>query len=85
MKYIVSLFFIAFASGIVGCQKTDSMPNAPLTASFQLINEQGQEAAVFPQGQNVVFRFQLTNISDQDISVKTQSSTLGTFWKCLAR
>ena len=70
MKYLFSLFFVAFASGIVGCQKTDSTPNGPLTASFQLLNEQGQEAAVFPQGRNVVFRFQLTNTSDQDISVQ---------------
>ena len=69
MKHRFPILFVAFAGGMVGCQKTDTTPTAPLTASFQLLNERGQEASVFPQGQNVVFRFQLANTSDQDIAV----------------
>ncbi|MFD1875538.1 hypothetical protein [Hymenobacter bucti] len=70
MKYLFAFFFVAFASGLAGCQQTDSAPKGPLTASFQLLNEQGQDATVFPQGQNVIFRFEIVNTSDQDVFVK---------------
>jgi hypothetical protein len=59
---------LALAGSITGCDKTDA-PAMPLVCSFQLLNEQGQEAVVFPQGQNFIFRFQVTNMSDQDIYV----------------
>jgi hypothetical protein len=59
---------LAMASSIVSCDKADA-PAIPLVCSFQLLNEQGQDAVVFPQGQNFIFRFQVTNTSDQDIYV----------------
>lgn len=65
MKFLSYLLAAAFVSGTVSCHKTDTAPEAPFTASFQLLNEQGQEAARFPQGQNIVFRFQVINHSDQ--------------------
>lgn len=70
MKYLFYLLSVLLVSSTVSCQKTDTAPGGPLTASFQLLNEQGQEAAVFPQGQNLIFRFQLANTSDQDIYVE---------------
>lgn len=60
--------FLAVWGSITGCDKAD-VPAMPLVCSFQLLNEQGQEAVVFPQGQNFIFRFQVTNTSDQDIYV----------------
>jgi hypothetical protein len=59
---------LALAGSITGCDKTDT-PAGPLTCSFQLLNEQGQEAVVFPQGQNFILRFQVANTSDQDVYV----------------
>ena len=32
-----------------------------------MLNEQGQEATVFPRGQNIIFRFQITNPTDRNI------------------
>jgi hypothetical protein len=52
-----------------GCDKNSALAG-PLTCSFQLLNEQGQEATVFSQGQNLIFRFQVTNTCDQNIYIK---------------
>lgn len=70
MKYLLYLLSVALVSSAVSCQQTDPAPKGPLTASFQLLDEQGQEATVFPQGQNFIFRFQVANTSDQDIYVE---------------
>ncbi|TGD79505.1 hypothetical protein [Hymenobacter wooponensis] len=59
---------LALLGSNTGCEKSDA-PSSPLTCSFQLLNEQGQEATVFSQGQNIVFRFQITNSTDQDIAL----------------
>ena len=61
MKHVL-LKVLAFAAlgGAFGCDKAEA-PTTPLTCSFQLLNEQGQEAAVFPQGQNIRFRLLITN------------------------
>lgn len=56
----------AVMAGAFGCNKAQA-PATPLTASFQLLNEQGQEATVFAQGQNIIFQFQITNPSAQNI------------------
>jgi hypothetical protein len=69
MKSLFYLLSAVLVSSTVSCQKTATAPDGPLTASFQLLNEQGQEATLFPQGQNVIFRFQVANTSDQDIYV----------------
>ncbi len=65
MNYLSGFLAAALVSSTVSCQKTANAPVAPFTASFQLLNERGQEAARFPQGQNIVFRFQVINHSDQ--------------------
>lgn len=67
MKHLL-LNGVAFAvmAGAFGCNKAQA-PATPLTASFQLLNEQGQEATVFAQGQNLIFQFQITNPSAQNI------------------
>ena len=70
MRYRLYVLFAALASSTGSCQKANTAPTGPLTASFQLLNEQAGEATVFPQGQNVIFRFQITNTSDQDVFVK---------------
>jgi hypothetical protein len=67
MKYFVLLLFMALAGETSSCQKAAATPDGVLTTSFQLLNEQGQEATVFSHGQNLIFRFQLTNPSDQDV------------------
>jgi hypothetical protein len=60
--------FLALLGSVSGCDKAVA-PAEPLTCSFQMLNEQGQGATVFPLGQNFIFRFQVTNTSDQDIYV----------------
>ena len=67
MKFLSALLPAVLASATVSCHQPDTAPAAPFTASFQLLNEQGQEAASFPQGQNIVFRFQLINHSAQAV------------------
>jgi hypothetical protein len=70
MKYCFYFLSVALVSSTVSCQKTTTSPTGPLTATFQLLTEQGQEATVFSQGQNFVFCFRLANTSDQDIYVE---------------
>jgi hypothetical protein len=82
MKYLVSLFFIAFASGIVGCQKTDSTPNAPL---FSFSTNKDKKRQCFHKGKTSSSAFNSLTPQTRIFPFKTQSSTLGTFWKCLAR
>lgn len=67
MKYLSSLLAVALMSGSVSCQQAVPAPASPFTTSFQLLNERGQPAASFPQGQNIIFRFQLINHSDQAV------------------
>lgn len=68
MKYF---FFSLLAAGLLGslagCQKTPVAPTEPLVCTFQLLNEQGQEATTFAAGQNVVFRYELRNTTDQEM------------------
>jgi hypothetical protein len=59
---------LALLSATSGCEKSDA-PTRSLTTSFQLLNERGQEATVFSQGQNILFRFQITNHTDQDVTL----------------
>jgi len=65
------LFFPLLAAGLlgglVGCQKNPVAPTEPLVCTFQLLNEQGQEATTFAAGQNVVFRYELRNTTDQEM------------------
>jgi hypothetical protein len=66
MKY-TALLIAALGSGAARCHKQDTVPTPTVTDSLQLLNEQGQPATVFAQGQNIVFRFQVKNNSDQSI------------------
>lgn len=70
MKHFL-LKAVAFAAlgGAFGCDKAEA-PATPLTCSFQLLNEQGREAAVFPQGQNIIFRLLLVNPTNQAVVLK---------------
>jgi hypothetical protein len=79
MKYPFFMLAMALVSGTVSCQKTDPAPDGPLTVSFQLLNEQGREATVFPQGQNLLFSYQVANSSDQDIFLKNPVGDLTHF------
>ena len=67
MKYVSYLLVTTLVAGTVSCHKTDTAPDVPFTASFQLFNERGQEATIFPQGQNILLRFQVINHSDQAV------------------
>lgn len=62
-RVCIALFVLVASAG---CEKAD-IPATAITCSLDLLNEQGQPATVFAQGQNIVFRFQMTNPSDQDI------------------
>jgi len=63
---MIKCLALAVLGSALGCDKSDG-PATPLTCSFQLLNEQGQEATVFAQGQNIIFQFQITNPSAQNI------------------
>lgn len=70
MKHLL-LNGVAFAvvAGAFGCDKAEA-PATPLTASFQLLNEQGQEATAFPRGENLIFLFRITNPTDRTVMLK---------------
>lgn len=63
------LALLLLAGSLLSCKKTAEPPQAqaPLAYSFAVLNEQGQATAVFAPGQNIVFRFQVENQSDQDL------------------
>lgn len=65
-RLLLSALTVALLGNSSGCGKSDA-PTTPLTSSFSLLNEQGQEATMFAQGQNIIFRFQITNPTDEDI------------------
>jgi hypothetical protein len=69
MKHSFSSRFslLLLAGSLLGCNKVAEPPVAPLAYSFQVLNAQGQATSVFAAGQNIVFRFQVENRSDQDM------------------
>ena len=71
MKQLV-IFGISFLllGSATGCKTPVDAPIDPLTFSFQLLNEQKQEATVFPQGQNIIFYFEARNNTDQEIALQ---------------
>ena len=68
-RFLLSALAVALLGSSSGCDKSDAA-TSPLTTSFSLLNEQGQEATVFAQGQNIIFRFQITNPTDEDIILR---------------
>ena len=66
MKHVmIKCLALAVLGSALGCNKAEEAPASPLTYSFQLLNEQGQEATVFPKGQNILFRFLLINPTNE--------------------
>jgi len=63
---LVSYSILSVLAGSIGCEQLEA-PATPLTCSFALLNEQGQPTTVFAQGQNIVFQFQITNPTEQDV------------------
>jgi hypothetical protein len=58
---------VLLAGSVLSCKKEPEAPVTPFAYSFQLLNEQGQQTAVFGPEQNIVFRFLVENRSDQDM------------------
>jgi hypothetical protein len=61
---IFLMFWLFFLNS--SCKKEpppEFLYGVPLTFQFRLLNEAGQEATVFPQGQNITFDLQMTNYS----------------------
>lgn len=78
MKYLLyfGLIFCALLGSLVGCKKKQEAPQEPLTFSFQLLNEQGQETSVFAPGQNIIFHFEARNTTDQTMNFVTRVTNL---------
>ena len=68
-RLLLCALTVALLGSSSGCAKSDA-PTSPLTTSFSLLNEQGREATVFAQGQNIIFRFQITNPTDKNIILR---------------
>jgi hypothetical protein len=66
VKYAAFLV-TALSSGAFSCHKQNTVPIPPVRGSLQVLTEQGQPATVVTQGQNIIFRFQLSNNSDHEI------------------
>lgn len=66
-------FLYGFTAALLGSSSgcgDSAAPTTPLTTSFDLLNEQGQVTTVFAQGQNIIFRFQFTNPTDDYITLR---------------
>lgn len=59
--------FAALFSGLTSCQKEPAAPSAPVSATYRVLNEQGQETAVFAPGQAIVLRYEVQNNTDQEV------------------
>ena len=55
---------VGMAVTCLGCEKAETQP--VFEYRFQTLNQQGQAATVFAEGENVVFRLAVTNKSNED-------------------
>ena len=63
--FFTVLVTLTLLGGTSSCKKGVGSPAVPMTYSFQLLNERAEESMVFFPGQEIVFRFQIANSSDQ--------------------
>jgi hypothetical protein len=59
--------FITLLGSLTGCKKAQELPRQPVSATYLVLNEQGQETAVFAPGQAIVLRYEVRNDTDQEV------------------
>lgn len=72
--FVLISFLLAIISA--GCTSDDDSEN-PLTVNFQLQNADGDECYSFHEGENIIFRLEIKNNTDDDVRLPPIDEILG--------
>jgi hypothetical protein len=65
-SYLVFCLIAALFGSLASCKKEPEAPREPVSATYRVLNEKGQETAVFALGQAIVLSYEVRNDTDQE-------------------
>ena len=71
MKYPMKSSFVLLVGvmllSLMGCSNKESELTGALDVEFSLMNEKGEKTNEFSEGENIIFRLEIKNSSDDDV------------------
>ncbi|MGI4762958.1 MAG: hypothetical protein ACRYF0_19760 [Janthinobacterium lividum] len=77
--YALLLLATTLLSSLSSCQKEPVTPREPISCTYQVLNSKGEETSVFAQGQEIFFRYTVSNSTDEDVMLRNNVYELNHF------
>ena len=82
--YTLLLLGITLLSGLASCQKERVTPREPVSCTYQVLNSKGEETSVFTQGQEIRFRYTISNATDEIVYLRNNVYDTNQFMQVFA-